>query len=183
MGRSGKRESGRHRSACSRGRAGIQMFSDSCGNQGFSMVTEQGLRRALPHVARTGLPLLVHAELAGPVEAATVPWALPTGDRMRPTCNRGPDEAELSAIRLLISLCREYEFPSAYRSSPASLRRCRNCGRLGPKGFRSASKRARIICIWRQKQSRTGRRFANVRRQSAAAKIAKNLARAEGWSN
>src|SRR3984893_6326421 len=38
---------------------------------GFTMVGEADLRAALPHLARTGLPLLVHAELPGPVEAAS----------------------------------------------------------------------------------------------------------------
>src|SRR5947199_10484796 len=38
---------------------------------GFTMVSEQQLRAALPHVARTGLPLLDHAELPGPDDVAT----------------------------------------------------------------------------------------------------------------
>src|SRR6266446_3577251 len=33
-------------------------------------VAEPELRAALPHVARTGLPLLVHAELSGPIDEA-----------------------------------------------------------------------------------------------------------------
>src|SRR6266478_2582872 len=37
----------------------------------FTMVTEQQLRVALPHVAWTGLPLLVHAELPTPIDSAT----------------------------------------------------------------------------------------------------------------
>ena len=89
---------------------GFKCFLIDAGIEGFSMVTEQELRRALPHVARTGLPLLVHAELAGPVEAATA--ALGSADwRSYATYLKSrPDEAELSAIRLLISLCREFGF-------------------------------------------------------------------------
>ena len=89
---------------------GFKCFLIDAGIDGFSMVTEEELRRALPHVARTGLPLLVHAELGGPVDAATA--ALSDGDwRKHATyLNSRPDEAELAAIRLLISLCREYGF-------------------------------------------------------------------------
>ena len=50
---------------------GFKCFLIHPGTDGFTMVTEQELRAALPHVVRTGLPLLVHAELAGPIEAAT----------------------------------------------------------------------------------------------------------------
>lgn len=89
---------------------GFKCFLIHPGIEGFTMVTETELRRALPHVARTGLPLLVHAELAGPIEAAT--HSLADADwRSYPTYLRSrPDEAELSAIRLLLSLCSEYRF-------------------------------------------------------------------------
>ena len=50
---------------------GFKCFLIHPGIDGFTMVSEEDLRTALPHVARTGLPLLVHAELAGPVDAAT----------------------------------------------------------------------------------------------------------------
>ncbi len=89
---------------------GFKCFLIHPGTAEFAMVTEQELRAALPHLVRTGLPLLVHAELAGPVEAATA--ALAGGDwKSYSTYLRSrPDEAELSAIRLLISLCREFRF-------------------------------------------------------------------------
>ena len=45
---------------------GFKCFLIHPGIGGFTMVTEQDLRAALPHVARTGLPLLVHAELERP---------------------------------------------------------------------------------------------------------------------
>jgi allantoinase len=50
---------------------GFKCFLIHPGIDGFTMVTEQQLRAALPGVARTGLPLLVHAELPGPIDAAT----------------------------------------------------------------------------------------------------------------
>jgi len=89
---------------------GFKCFLVHPGIDGFTMVTEAQLRAALPHVARTGLPLLVHAELPGPIDRATqeledADWSCyPTYLKSR------PEEAELSAIRLLLSLCREYNF-------------------------------------------------------------------------
>ncbi len=89
---------------------GFKCFLIYPGIDGFTMVNEQELRAALPHVARTGLPLLVHAELPGPVEAATQRLAGAGWSRYSIYLQSRPDEAEVSAIRLLISLCREYRF-------------------------------------------------------------------------
>src|SRR6516162_6102738 len=50
---------------------GFKCFLVHPGIDGFTMVTEPQLRAALPYLARTGLPLLVHAELPGPIESAT----------------------------------------------------------------------------------------------------------------
>jgi allantoinase len=77
---------------------------------GFTMVTEAELRAALPHVARTGLPLLVHAELPGPVDQATQRLRDADWRRYSTHLQSRPEEAELAAIRLLLSLCREYKF-------------------------------------------------------------------------
>src|SRR5579862_2094284 len=89
---------------------GFKCFLIHPGTAEFTMVTEQQLRAALPRVVRTGLPLLVHAELAGPVDRATA--ALADADwRAYATYLRSrPDEAELSAIRMLLALCREFGF-------------------------------------------------------------------------
>jgi allantoinase len=74
------------------------------------MVTESQLRAALPHVARTNLPLLVHAELPRPVDDATSQLNAADWTKYSTYLQSRPDEAELSAIRLLLSLCREYKF-------------------------------------------------------------------------
>ena len=89
---------------------GFKCFLIHPGIDGFTMVNEQELRAALPHVARTGLPLLVHAELPGPVEAATQRLAGADWSRYSTYVQSRPDEAEVSAIRLMISRCREYRF-------------------------------------------------------------------------
>jgi allantoinase len=75
------------------------------------MVNEADLRTALPHLARTNLPLLVHAELAGPVNAATERLANADWRTYATYLQSRPDAAELSAIRMMLSLCREYGFP------------------------------------------------------------------------
>jgi allantoinase len=89
---------------------GFKCFLIDAGIDGFRMVTESELRRALPHVARTGMPLLVHAELGGPVEAATEKLADADWRSYATYLKSRPDEAELSAIRLLLQLCRDYSF-------------------------------------------------------------------------
>ena len=89
---------------------GFKCFLIHPGIDGFTMVTERELRAALPHVARTGLPLLVHAELPGPVDAATRQLAEADWSKYATYLQSRPEEAELSAIQLMISLCREYHF-------------------------------------------------------------------------
>jgi allantoinase len=89
---------------------GFKCFLVHPGIDGFTMVTEQELRAALPHVARTKLPLLVHAELPGPVDAATAMLAHADWKSYSTYLKSRPDEAELSAIRLMLALCKEFKF-------------------------------------------------------------------------
>lgn len=89
---------------------GFKCFLIHPGIDGFTMVTEPELRAALPHVARTGLPLLVHAELPGPVDEATEHLQHADWSRYSTYLQSRPEEAELAAIRLLLALCREYKF-------------------------------------------------------------------------
>jgi allantoinase len=89
---------------------GFKCFLVHPGIDEFSMVREADLRVALPHVARTGLPLLVHAELPGPVDAATERLLDSNWNRYATYLESRPDEAELAAIRFMLSLCREYGF-------------------------------------------------------------------------
>jgi len=89
---------------------GFKCFLIHPGIDGFTMVNERELRAALRHLARTGLPLLVHAELPGPVDAATRRLAGADWSKYTTYLQSRPDEAELSAIQLMISLCREYHF-------------------------------------------------------------------------
>ena len=50
---------------------GFKCFLIHSGIDGFAWVDEADLRLALGKLRGTGLPLLVHAEVAGPVDAAT----------------------------------------------------------------------------------------------------------------
>jgi allantoinase len=90
---------------------GFKSFLIHPGIDGFTMVTEAELRSAMPHLARTGLPLLVHAELPGPVNEATQRLQNEDADwsRYSTYLRSRPEEAELAAIRLLLSLCRQYK--------------------------------------------------------------------------
>jgi len=89
---------------------GFKCFLVNPGIDGFTMVTEHQLRAALPHVARTGLPLLVHAELPGAIDRATETLLGADWSRYSTYLQSRPDDAELDAIRLMLSLCREYRF-------------------------------------------------------------------------
>ena len=89
---------------------GFKCFLINPGIDGFTMVTEQQLRASLPDVARTGLPLLVHAELPGPIDRATEDLADADWSCYSTYLRSRPDEAELAAIKMMLSLCREYGF-------------------------------------------------------------------------
>jgi allantoinase len=89
---------------------GFKCFLINPGIDGFTMVTEQQLRAALPHVARSGLPLLVHAELADPIDQATEDLSNVDWNCYSTYLQSRPDQAELAAIRMMLSLCREYGF-------------------------------------------------------------------------
>ena len=89
---------------------GFKCFLIHPGIEGFTMVTEKQLRAALPAIGRTGLPLLVHAELPGPIDSATESLASADWRCYQTYLQSRPEEAELSAIRMLLSLCREYKF-------------------------------------------------------------------------
>lgn len=90
---------------------GYKCFLVHPGIEGFTMVTREQLEAAMPLVARAKLPVLTHAELPGPIEAArqNLDRNPSTDWRKAQTylCSR-PDAAEVEAIRLMIQLSRRY---------------------------------------------------------------------------
>ncbi len=89
---------------------GYKCFLIYPGCEGFTMIDQHQLEAALPHIAASGLPLLVHAELAGPIDRATANLQQADWRSYSTYLASRPDEAELEAIRLLIRLCRQYNF-------------------------------------------------------------------------
>lgn len=90
---------------------GFKCFLIHSGIDGFSWVDEADLRLALDRLKATGLPLLAHAEVAAPVEAATESLRAASADWRRYSTYLAsrPEEAEMGAIRLLIRLAEEYQ--------------------------------------------------------------------------
>ena len=84
---------------------GFKCFLSPSGVEEFEHVSEQDLREALPAVASTGLPLLVHAELPDrllPVEPGSDP-----GQHKSWLATR-PPVAEVAAVSMMVSLAREF---------------------------------------------------------------------------
>jgi allantoinase len=89
------------------GVAGFKCFLVDPGIAGLKLIEPRELEAASPALARSGLPLLVHAELAE--------YLHPAGDKddwrqYATWLHSRPDESELAAIRMLIGLCRKYRF-------------------------------------------------------------------------
>jgi allantoinase len=81
---------------------GLKAFMVHSGLDEFPAATEADLRAAMPILAKRGALLLAHAELDGAAPALPSPLR-----RYTDYMNSRPPEWELSAIRLLIDLCRE----------------------------------------------------------------------------
>jgi allantoinase len=89
---------------------GFKCFLIYPGCDGFTMIDQQQLEAALPSIAASSLPLLVHAELAGPIDAATNELRNADWRRYGTYLASRPDQAEVDAIRLMIRLCHQYGF-------------------------------------------------------------------------
>lgn len=106
--------SGELRGLAARGVLGFKCFLVPSGVDEFPGVKEPDLRVALPILAELGLPLLVHAELPGPIVRATMalhadPSHSP--ERYETYLASRPPESEVQAIELMIRLCREFKTP------------------------------------------------------------------------
>jgi allantoinase len=92
---------------------GFKCFLIHSGIDGFAWVDEGDLRLALDRLRGTGLPLLAHAEVAGPVNDATEALKREGADWRKYSTYLAsrPEEAETEAIALLIRLAEEFETP------------------------------------------------------------------------
>ena len=123
------------------GVSGFKCFLIHSGIDGFAWVDESDLRIALEKLRGTGLPLLAHAEVAGPVDAATERLNAAGSDwrKYATYLASRPDEAELEAIALLIRLAEEFATPihivhlSSAQALPM-LAAARGRGRAGHRG-------------------------------------------------
>ena len=127
------------------GVVGFKCFLIHSGVDEFPNVTENDLREAMPVLARLGAPLIVHAEVPGPVEAAGVPqFRVGTdphtdGGQVRhlntyETFLRSrPREAENEAVALMIRLAHETgcRIHIVHHSSADALPLLRNAKRFG----------------------------------------------------
>ena len=99
---------------------GFKCFLVPSGVDEFRAVTEADLRIAMPVLAKLGVPLLVHAELPGPIEHATqqvvarrgwlarLSGSAPDARSYATYLATRPKQAENDAMALSIELCREY---------------------------------------------------------------------------
>ncbi len=92
---------------------GFKCFLIHSGIDGFAWVDEAQLRLALARLRGTGLPLLAHAEVGGPVEAETTKLNERGADWRKYSTYLAsrPDAAEVDAIALLIRLAEEFRTP------------------------------------------------------------------------
>jgi allantoinase len=87
---------------------GYKSFLIYPGCDGFTAIDKANLEKALPILAKTGLPLLVHAELEASIVAAIAQLNATGADwrKYSTWLASRPDQAELEAIEMLIDLCR-----------------------------------------------------------------------------
>jgi len=85
---------------------GFKCFLIDSGVPEFASVSERDLQEALPELAKIAAPLLVHAELPGPIEDAAKHRAPGASVRSSKTwLESRPRQAENHAIALLLHLC------------------------------------------------------------------------------
>jgi allantoinase len=87
---------------------GFKCFLVPSGVDEFPAVGESELRRAMPVLARRGVPLLVHAESPSHLRSYPTHQAHPTYPSYSTYLATRPPEAEVEAVRLMVRLAREF---------------------------------------------------------------------------
>ena len=88
---------------------GFKCFLVPSGVPEFEHVNEADLRAALPALAGTDVPLLVHAEMPGPIEEETQRLAKADPRAYKTWLRSRPPSSETKAIEMLIRLAREFK--------------------------------------------------------------------------
>jgi allantoinase len=91
------------------GAFGFKCFLVPSGVPEFAHVNEDDLRAALPVLAALDTPLLVHAELPGPIEEASTRLAKQDPAKYRTWLSSRPPSAETKAVEMMIRLAREFK--------------------------------------------------------------------------
>jgi allantoinase len=100
---------GQLRSLARAGVFGFKCFLVPSGVPEFENVVETDLRAALPKLASLDLPLLVHAELPGPIEEASRQLTKSDPRIYRNWLLSRPPSAETKAIEMMIGLARDFK--------------------------------------------------------------------------
>jgi allantoinase len=87
---------------------GFKCFLVPSGVPEFAHVDENDLRAALPKLAALDIPLLVHAELPGPIEEANKKLTKSDPAKYRTWLLSRPPSAETKAIEMMIRVAREF---------------------------------------------------------------------------
>ncbi len=91
------------------GAFGFKCFLVPSGVPEFKHVNEDDLRAALPELATLDAPLLVHAELPGPIEEANKKLAKSDPAKYKSWLMSRPPGAETKAVEMMIRLAREFK--------------------------------------------------------------------------
>jgi len=91
------------------GAFGFKCFLVPSGVPEFAHVNENDLRGALPELAALDAPLLVHAELPGPIEKAVKKLAKSDPAKYKTWLLSRPPVAETEAVEMMIRLAREFQ--------------------------------------------------------------------------
>ncbi len=154
---------------------GFKCFLIHSGIDGFAWVDESDLRLALAKLRGTGLPLLAHAEVSGPVDQATQSLNAESADWRKYSTYLAsrPDAAEVEAIKLLIRLAEEFKTPIhiVHLASALALPIIEEAKR---RVRRSPSKPAFNICGSLLRRSPTAQRNINAPRRFEARPIARH---------
>jgi allantoinase len=112
---------------------GFKCFLVPSGVNEFANVVESDLREAMKVIAHVGAPLLVHAELPGPIDDASAALNGLSPNKYSTWLASHPPRAENEAIALMISLAREFgvHVHIVHLSSSGAIEMIRDAKRAG----------------------------------------------------